>query len=46
MVKRPEMAERLIGLGMEPGACTAGVRAAINEESAKWAKIIKLARVP
>jgi tripartite-type tricarboxylate transporter receptor subunit TctC len=47
MVKRQDMNERLIGLGMEPeGTAPQEFTRQLNEENAKWAKIIKLARVP
>ena len=47
MVKRPDMNERFIGLGLEAEASTPQVfTAQIKEEIAKWAKVIKLARVP
>jgi len=47
MVKRQDMNERLIGLGMEPeGTAPQEFMRQLNEENAKWAKIIKLARVP
>ncbi len=47
MLKRPDMNEKFVGLGMEPEASTPQAFAAqIQEEKAKWAKVIKLARVP
>lgn len=46
MVKRPDMNDRFIGLGLEPEATTPQVFAVqIQEEIAKWAKVIKLAHV-
>ena len=47
MLKRPDMNDKFIGLGMEPEASTPQAFAAqIQEEKTKWAKVIKLARVP
>ena len=47
MVKRPDMNERFVILGLEAEATTPQVFAAqIKEEIAKWAKVIQLARVP
>ena len=47
MVKRADMNDRFIGLGLEAEATTPQVFAVqIKEEIAKWAKVIKLARVP
>jgi tripartite-type tricarboxylate transporter receptor subunit TctC len=47
MLKRPEMHDKFVGLGMEPEASSPQAFAAqIQEEKAKWAKVIKLARVP
>jgi len=47
MVKRQDMNERLIGLGIEPeGSTPQAFALQLKEEVAKWAKIIKLARVP
>ena len=47
MVKRPDTNERFMGLGLEAEASTPQVFATqIKEEIAKWAKVIKLARVP
>ena len=47
MVKRPEMIERMAGLGIEPEGTTPQefVRQ-IRDEHARWAKTIKLAKVP
>ena len=47
MVKRPDMNDRFISLGLEAEASTPQVFAVqIKEEIAKWAKVIQLARVP
>ena len=47
MLKRPDMNDRFISLGLEPEASTPQAFAAqVKEEIAKWAKIIKLAGVP
>ena len=47
MLKRTDMHEKFVGLGMEPEASTPQAFAAqIKEEKTKWAKIIQLARVP
>ena len=47
MLKRPDMNDKFVGLGMEPEASTPQAFAAnIKEEKAKWAKVIQLARVP
>ncbi len=47
MLKRPDFYDKFVGLGMEPEATTPQAFAAnIKEEKAKWAKVIKMARVP
>ena len=47
MVKRADISERFSGLGIESEANTPQAFAAqIKEEIVKWAKVIKLARVP
>ena len=47
MVKRPQIIERLVALGIEPeGNSPPAFAVQVNEESLKWAKIIKLAKVP
>ena len=47
MLKRPDFNDKFVGLGMEPEASTPQAFAVnIREEKAKWAKVIKLARVP
>ena len=47
MVKRPEIVDKMTVLGIEPEGTPPAVFARqIRDESAKWAKIIKLARVP
>ena len=47
MVKRPDMNDRFVSLGIEAEASTPQVfTVQIKEEIAKWAKVIKLARVP
>ena len=47
MVKRPDMNERFVILGLEAEATPPQVFAVqIKEEIAKWAKVIQLARVP
>ncbi len=47
MLKRPDMNDKFVGLGMEPEASTPQAFSAnIKEEKAKWAKVIQLARVP
>jgi tripartite-type tricarboxylate transporter receptor subunit TctC len=46
VVKRPEVVERLIGLGIEPeGNTPAQFRAQIEREVATWGKVIKAANV-
>ena len=46
MVKRPEVVDRLIALGIEPEGNTPQEFAAqIKLETAKWGKIVKLAKV-
>ena len=46
MVKRPEVVERLIALGIEPeGNTPAQFVEQIKGEIAKWAKVVKLAKV-
>ena len=47
MVKRPQIVERLVALGIEPeGNSPREFAAQIREESQKWARIIKVAKVP
>ena len=47
MLKRADFYDKLVALGMEPEATTPQAFAAnIKEEKAKWAKVIKMARVP
>ena len=47
MLKRPDMNDKFVGLGMEPeGSAPAAFAAQIRDEKARWAKVIKLARVP
>jgi tripartite-type tricarboxylate transporter receptor subunit TctC len=47
MLKRPDYNEKFVGLGMEPEGSTPQTFAtSIKEEKAKWAKVIKMARVP
>jgi tripartite-type tricarboxylate transporter receptor subunit TctC len=47
MVKRQDMSDRFISLGLEADASTPQEFAVqINDEIGKWAKVIKLARVP
>ncbi len=47
MVKRQDMGDRFVSLGLEADASTPQEFAVqIKEELAKWAKVIKLARVP
>jgi tripartite-type tricarboxylate transporter receptor subunit TctC len=47
MLKRLDMNDKFVGLGMEPEASTPQAFAMqIKEEKAKWAKVIQLARVP
>lgn len=47
MVKKPEVNERMAGLGIEPEASTSAVFAKqIVEEVARWAKVIQIAKVP
>jgi tripartite-type tricarboxylate transporter receptor subunit TctC len=46
-VKKPETREKLIAIGFEPDGNTPGEYAAqIKSELAKWAKVIKIAKVP
>ncbi len=47
MVRRPDVTERLDGLGIEPeGTSPTQFAAQVREEIAKWAKVVKLAKVP
>jgi tripartite-type tricarboxylate transporter receptor subunit TctC len=47
MLKKPEVNERMAGLGIEPEASSSAVFARqIVEEIAKWAKVIQVAKVP
>jgi tripartite-type tricarboxylate transporter receptor subunit TctC len=47
MVKRPQIVERMTALGIEPEGNTPEQFAAqVKEETQKWAKIVKLAKVP
>ena len=47
MLKRQDMNDKFVGLGMEPeGSTPQAFAAQIKEEKARWAKVIKLARVP
>ena len=47
MLKRTDFYDKFVGLGMELEATTPQAFAAnIKEEKAKWAKVIKMARVP
>jgi tripartite-type tricarboxylate transporter receptor subunit TctC len=47
MVKRQDMSDRFISLGLEADASTPqGFAVQIRDEIGKWAKVIKLARVP
>ena len=47
MVKRPQIVERMTALGIEPeGNSPEAFAAQVKEETRKWAKIIKLAKVP
>jgi tripartite-type tricarboxylate transporter receptor subunit TctC len=47
MVKRPQIVDRLVALGIEPeGNSPREFAAQIRSESQKWAKIIKIAKVP
>jgi tripartite-type tricarboxylate transporter receptor subunit TctC len=47
MVKRPEIVERLVSLGIEPeGNSPQEFAAQVKSEIAKWGKVVKLANVP
>jgi tripartite-type tricarboxylate transporter receptor subunit TctC len=47
MVKRPEIIERLVSLGIEPeGNSPQEFAAQVKSEIAKWGKVVKLANVP
>ena len=47
MVKRPEVVERLIALGIEPeGSTPTEFAAQIKSEIVKWGKVVKVANVP
>jgi tripartite-type tricarboxylate transporter receptor subunit TctC len=47
MVKRPQVVERLIALGIEPeGTSPAEFAEQVKVEIAKWGKVVKIAKVP
>jgi tripartite-type tricarboxylate transporter receptor subunit TctC len=47
MVKRPQVIERLIALGIEPeGTSPQEFAQQVKVEIAKWGKVVKLAKVP
>ena len=47
MVKRPQVVERLIALGIEPeGSSPQEFAAQVKEEIAKWGRVVKIAKVP
>ena len=46
IVKKPEVRERLVALGFDPeGGTPAEYSAQIKSEIAKWAKVVKIAKV-
>ena len=47
MVKRPQVVERLIALGIEPeGTSPAEFAEQVKQEIVKWGKVVKVAKVP